>query len=79
MFSFRAYSWNSHFPQIYTCITNDWASLVGQLVKKKNSPALWETWVQSLAWEDPLEKDIATHSSGLSFPADSGGKSIWLQ
>ena len=31
-----------------------WASLVDQLVK--NLPALWETWVQSLGWEDPLEK-----------------------
>ena len=31
-----------------------WASLVTQLVK--NLPALWETWVQSLDWEDPLEK-----------------------
>ena len=31
-----------------------WASLVAQLVK--NPPAIWETWVQSLGWEDPLEK-----------------------
>ena len=31
-----------------------WASLVAQLVK--NLPAVWETWVQSLSWEDPLEK-----------------------
>ena len=31
-----------------------WASLVAQLVK--NPPAMWETWVQSLGWEDPLEK-----------------------
>ena len=31
----------------------------------KNPPALWETWVQSLAWEDPLEKGKATHSSIL--------------
>ena len=37
------------------------ASLVAQLVK--NSPAMWETWVQSLGWEDPLEKGKATHSS----------------
>ena len=40
-----------------------WASLVAQLVK--NLPAVWETWVQSLAWEDPLEKGMATHSSIL--------------
>ena len=31
-----------------------WASLVAQLVK--NPPAMWKTWVQSLGWEDPLEK-----------------------
>ena len=37
-----------------------WASLVAQLVK--NPPAVWETWVQSLGWEDPLEKGKATHS-----------------
>ena len=33
----------------------------------KNLPALWETWVRSLGWEDPLEKGIATHSSILSW------------
>ena len=35
-----------------------WASLVAQLVK--NPPAMQETWVQSLGWEDPLEKGMAT-------------------
>ena len=35
-----------------------WASLVAQLVK--NLPALWESWVQPLGWEDPLEKGKAT-------------------
>jgi len=34
-------------------------SLVAQLVK--NPPAMWETWVLSLDWEDPLEKKKATH------------------
>ena len=38
-----------------------WASLVAQLVK--NSPAMQETWIGSLGWEDPLEKGKATHSS----------------
>ena len=38
-------------------------SLVAQLVK--NSPAMWETWVKSLGWEDPLKKGTATHSSIL--------------
>ena len=41
------------------------ASLVGQLVK--NSPAMWETEVQSLSWEDPLEDGMATHSSILAW------------
>ena len=34
---------------------------MAQLVK--NLPAMWKTWVQSLGWEDPLEEDMATHSS----------------
>ena len=42
-----------------------WASLVAQLVK--NPPAMHETWAQSLAWEDPLEKGKATHSSILAW------------
>ena len=33
----------------------------------KNSPAKRETWVQSLGWEDPLEKEMATHSSILAW------------
>ena len=40
-------------------------SLVVQLVK--NLIAMWETWVQSLGWEDPLEKGEATHSSILAW------------
>ena len=39
-------------------------SLVVQLVK--NPPAMWETWVQSLGWEDPLEKGKAIHSRILA-------------
>ena len=42
-----------------------WVSLVAQLVK--NPPAMWETWVQSLGWEDPLEKGKATPSSTLAW------------
>ena len=41
-----------------------WASLVAQLVK--NPPAMWESWVWSLSWDDPLEKGKATHSSILA-------------
>ena len=36
-----------------------------QLVK--NPPSMWETWVQSLGWEDPLEQGKATHSSNLAW------------
>ena len=49
-----------------------WASLVAQLVK--NPLAVRETWVQSLGWEDPLEKGVATHSDILAWriPVDRG-------
>ena len=45
------------------------ASLVAQVV-----PAVWETWVQSLGWEDPLEAGMATHSGILAWriPMDRG-------
>ena len=52
------------FPQMFFSLFS-WASLVAQLVK--NQPAMWETWVQSLGWEDPLEKGMATHSSILAW------------
>ena len=50
-----------------------WASLVAQMVKK-SLPAVWEPWVQSLGWEDPLEEGMATHSSILAWrmPTDRG-------
>ena len=41
------------------------ASLVAQMVK--NPPATWETWVQSLGWENPLEEGMVTHSSILAW------------
>ena len=43
----------------------DWASLVAQMVK--NLPAIQETWIRFLDWEDPLEKGMATHSSILAW------------
>ena len=51
-----------------------WASLVAQLVK--NSPAVWETWVQSLDLEDPLEKGMgcSLEYSGLENSMDRG---VW--
>ena len=42
-----------------------WASLVAQMIK--NPPAVWETWVRSLDWEDTLEEGIATHPSILAW------------
>ena len=45
---------------------------MAQLVK--NPPAMWETWVRSLGWEDPLEQGKATHSfSGLENSMDCKG------
>ena len=42
-----------------------WSFLVAQLVR--NLPAMWEPWVQSLGWEDPLEKGAAPHSGILAW------------
>ena len=58
------------------------ASLVAQMVK--NLPAMQETWILSLCWEDPLEKEMATHSSILAWripwTEESGGlQSMGLQ
>ena len=41
-----------------------WASLEAQIIK--NMPSVWETWVWSLDGDDPLEKEMATHSSILA-------------
>ena len=48
------------------------ASFVAQLVK--NQPAMRESWVRSLGWEDPLEKGLATHSSILAWRIPRGHK-----
>ena len=39
----------------------------------RSLPAMWETWVQSLGWKDPLEKGMATHSSILAW------KILWTE
>ena len=58
------------YPLLYS-----WGSLVAQMVK--NLVAVWETWVQSLGWEDALEESMATHSSILAWripwTEESGG------
>ena len=51
--------------QICGCQRGEWASLLAQVVK--NPPVMWETWVQSLGWEDPLEEDMETHASILAW------------
>ena len=48
-----------------------WASLVAQMVK--HLPATWGTWVRFLGQEDPLEKEMATHSSVLAW------RSLWTE
>ena len=49
-------------PQIFMYFSN--TSLVAQRLKRL--PTVWETWVRSLGWEDPLEKEMATNSSILA-------------
>ena len=53
------------------------ASLVAQTLK--HLPAMWETWVQSLGWEDPLEKEMAIHSSTLAWKIPWMMEPGWLQ
>ena len=52
-------------------LQHSWAYLVAQTVK--NLPAMQETWVQSLGWEEPLKEGMATHSSILP------GESPWTE
>ena len=57
--------------EIYTLLHIKWASLGGSAVK--NLPAMQETWVRSLGWEDSLEEGVATHCSILA------GKIAWIE
>ena len=54
-----------HNIVVYVCTLWYIQMYFTQLVK--NPPAIWETWVRSLGWEDPLEKGKATHSSILAW------------
>ena len=45
----------------------------------KNLPAMQETWVRNLGWEDPLEKEMATHSSILAWGIPWTEEPGWLQ
>ena len=61
-----------HLPDAnYAILMVKSAFLVAQLVK--NPPAVRETWVRSLGWEDPLEKEKATHSSILAWTVQAMG------
>ena len=66
------------YVYIYVCITCilyiHGASLVAQTVK--NPPAMWETWVQPLKWEDLLEEEMATQVSILPWRIPHGQKSL---
>ena len=53
-----------------------WASLVAQTLK--NPPAMWETWVPSLGWEDPLEEGMAIHSSILAWRIPMDRETWWV-
>jgi hypothetical protein len=66
MFTFH-YTFSRHAALhiIARTLCPHWASLVAQLVKYL--PAMWESWVQCLGWEDPLNKVKATHSSILAW------------
>ena len=61
--------WRQHMPA--------WTSLVAQMVKTLS--AMWETWVRSLDWEDPMEKEMETHSSILAWtvPWMEGPGGLW--
>ena len=54
-----------HLGPGLTSLNNVSTSLVAQMVRRL--PTMWETQVQSLGWEDPLEKEMATHSSTLAW------------
>ena len=53
-----------------------WGFPGGSVVK--NLPAKQETWVQSLCWEDPLDKEMATHSGSLAWEISWTERSGWL-
>ena len=45
----------------------------------KRLPTMWETWVRSLGWEDPLEKEMATHSSTLGLENPLAWEIPWTE
>ena len=59
------YTAASHSLSFHTWLCDIPTRLMARMVK--NLPAKWETWVQYLGWEDPLEEGMATHSSILAW------------
>ena len=57
--------WLQAFLGLWPCLWLFLVTLVAQMVQ--NPPAMQETQVRSLGWEDPLEKEMATHSSSLAW------------
>ena len=65
-------------PSFRTCLwMSPVASLVAQVVKLL--PAMRETWVQFLGWEDPLEKKVATHSNILAWRISMDRGAWWAK
>ena len=74
-------AWYSHpfknFPWFVAIYSANVNTFVAQMVK--SLPAMWETRVRSLGWEDPLEKEMATHSSTVVWKIPSMEEPGWLQ
>ena len=52
-----------------------WVSLVAWMVK--HLPTMWKTWVRSLGWEDPLKKEMPTHSSNFAWIIPMDREACW--
>ena len=61
-FKWRREAWT---PRLLITSTLSWTSLVAQMVKRLST--MWETQVRALGWEDPLEKEMAIHSSTIAW------------
>ena len=80
MFLFLFFFWDLYNSNVGTFdMVPEVSSLVAQ--RLKHLPAMQKTWVRSLGWEDPLEKEMATHSSVLAWripgTGEPGGLCLW--
>ena len=69
------YCWLKYTRVGFQELMRFWDSLVAQMLE--NLPAMRETWVQSLGWEDPLEESMATHSTILAWRIPTGRGAWW--